>query len=96
MSDDGRYIAYQEQYGDRRPIIWLDLETGEKRQIHTAKSSYKVKTDFSPDGTYIFLWDHHRDNPLGKSYWYLYDVEQDKKIELDIDLYSDYWDVIGW
>lgn len=96
MSDDDRYIAYQEQYGDRRPIIWLDLETGEKRQIHTAKSSYKVTTDFSLDGTYIFLWDHHRDNHLGKSYWYLYDVEQDKKIEVDIDLYSDYWDVIGW
>ncbi len=97
MSDDGRYIAYQEQYGDRRPIIWLDLETGEKRQIHTAKSSYKVTTDFSPDGTYIFLLDHHPDNHLGKSYWYLYDVERDKKIEVDMDDYSSVQGVyIGW
>ncbi len=87
MSDDGHYITYQEQWGDteRRKIYLVDLHTMEKKEIYVAKSNYLVKTEFSPDNQYILIMDHHRDNHLGKRYFYLYDIDKEGKHQLDID-----------
>ncbi|MDE6388784.1 MAG: hypothetical protein K2L82_13380 [Lachnospiraceae bacterium] len=87
MSDDGQYITYQDQWGDtgRRKIYLVNLHTMEKQEIYVAKSNYLVKTEFSPNNQYILIMDHHRDNHLGKRYFYLYDIDKEKKYRLDID-----------
>lgn len=87
MSDDGRYITYQEQWGDigKRKIYLVDLHTMEEKEIYVAKANYLVKTEFSPDNQYILIMDHHRDNHLGKRYFYLYDIDKERKYRLDID-----------
>lgn len=87
MSDDGRYITYQKQRGnaERRKIYLVDLHTMEKKEIHTIKTSSLVKAEFSPGNEYIFMIDSHRDTHLGKRYFYLYDIEKEKKYRMDID-----------
>ncbi len=87
MSDDGRYITYQEQWGDtgKRKIYLVDLHTMEEKEIYVAKANYLVKTEFSPDNQCILIMDHHRDNHLGKRYFYLYNINKERKYRLDID-----------
>lgn len=97
MSDDGRYITYQEQWGDigKRKIYLVDLHTMEEKEIYVAKANYLVKTEFSPDNQYILIMDHHRDNHLGKRYFYLYDINKERKYRLNIDD-SSLDKFIGW
>lgn len=87
MSDDGQYITYQKQWGNykRRKLCLVDLHTMEKKEIHTIKTDFLVKTEFSPDNKYILIKDAHRDTHRGKKYFYLYDMEKEKKYWLDID-----------
>lgn len=94
MSEDEKYIAYQKQYGENREIMLMNLNSKEKQKVYIAKSGYRVMTDFSPNGKYIFIYDHHKDNHSGISYYYLYDIAENKKIEVNID-YPD-WQAIGW
>lgn len=87
MSDDGRYITYQKQWGnsERRKLYLVDLRTREKKEIHTIKTNFLVEAEFSPDNKYIFIEDRHRDIHLGKRYFYLYDMDKEIKYRLDID-----------
>lgn len=87
MSDDRRYITYQKQWGnsERRKLYLVDLHTMEKKEIHAIKTTFLVEAEFSPDNKYILIEDHHRDTHLGKRYFYLYDIDKEKKYRLDID-----------
>ncbi|MDE6949626.1 MAG: hypothetical protein K2P64_01705 [Lachnospiraceae bacterium] len=87
MSDDGRYITYQKQWEntERRKLYLVDLHTMERKEIHAIKTTFLVETEFSPDSKYIFIEDTHRDTHLGKRYFYLYDIEKEKKYRMDID-----------
>lgn len=87
ISDDGQYFTYQEQWGNRgrRKIYFVDLHTMEKKEIHVIKTNFLVKTEFSPDSQYIFIMDSHWDTHLGKNYYYLYDINKEKKYRVDID-----------
>lgn len=87
MSDDERYITYQKQWGNgkRRKLYLVDLYTREKKEIHTIKTSSLVKAGFSPGNEYIFMIDYHRDIHRGIKYFYLYDIEKEKKYRLDIN-----------
>ena len=94
ISDDGNYLVCQKQYGERREIVLINIFSNERKIIHVAKSDYKVKTDFAPDGKYIFLIDQHNDNHLGKIYLYLYDMRTDRKYQIKINYPT--WRFVGW
>lgn len=87
ISDDGQYITYQKQWknGGRRKLYLVNLHTMEKKEIHVIKTDFLVKAEFSPDNQYILIMDQHRDTHLGKRYFYLYDIDKEKKYRLDID-----------
>lgn len=94
MSDDGNYVICQKQYGERREITLINIYSKEWKKIYAAKSNYKVEIEFSPDGRYIFMLEHHRDNHLGKRYLYIYDINKARKYQTKID-YSN-WGLVGW
>lgn len=87
MSDDGQYITYQKQRGndERRGIYLVNLHSMEQKKIYTAKTDFMVKAEFSPDNQYIFIRDYHWDPQMGGRYFYLYDINKEKKYRLDID-----------
>lgn len=87
MSDDGQYITYQEQWGNtgRRKIYLVDLHTMEKKEIHVIKTDFLVEAEFSPDNKYILIIDRYSDAYVAKRYFYLYDIDKEKKYRIDID-----------
>lgn len=95
MSDDEKYITYQAQCGEKRGFYLIDLDSGKEKKIHTAKSGYKVQADFSPDNKYIFIIDYPKYNDLGIRYFYLYDIDKEKKYHLDMNDLDLGW-FVGW
>lgn len=84
MSKDRRYAVVQSQKRERdREIYVLDINSGEKRQIHTAKSTHKINYAFYGDDHYIFLMDRPEDTYRAKIYCYLYDMNKQRKYRLD-------------
>lgn len=94
ISDDGNYLTLQKQCGERREIVFVNMKTKEQKRIHIAKSNYKVITEFSSDGKYIFLEDHHADSYIAKRYFYIYDINKDRKYRIFIDYPN--FGVVGW
>lgn len=95
MSEDGKYMSYQEQHGENREIILVNLDSKQEKNIHVSKSSEKVITVFSPDSKYIFIYDNHPDTQSGIKYLYLYDINMNKKMRVELDI-SSFWQLIGW
>lgn len=85
MSDNGQYITYQNGKRERRKLYLVNLHTMEKKEIHAIKTDSLVNAEFSPDNRYILIVDYSRDTKLGKRYFYLYDIDKEKKYRLDID-----------
>ncbi len=94
MSGDNEYIIWQKQWGERREVMLMNIQTKEQKKIHMAKSNYKVRIYFSPNNEYIFLRDTHRDNQLGIRYWYLYDMKRNRKFSIDVDCPKA--GIVGW
>lgn len=86
MSDDRSYAVIQGQKRERdRKIYVVDMASGAKKQIHTARSTHKINFAFYGDGRYIFLMDRPEDMYRAKIYCYLYDMNEQKKYRLDFN-----------
>lgn len=84
MSDDRSYAVIQSQKRERdRKIYVINMDSGEKRQIHTARSTHQIDFAFYGDNQYIFLVDRPEDTYRAKIYCYLYDMNEQKKYRLD-------------
>lgn len=66
LSSGEKYLVYQEHYAEKREFMLMNMQTGEKKVIHNAKSDNRVRVVFSPDGKYIFLEDRYKDFYWGK------------------------------
>lgn len=60
-------------------------ENREKKEIHVIKTNFLGDAEFSPDNKYILIIDRYSDAYVAKRYFYLYDIDKEKKYRLDID-----------
>lgn len=73
--------------------MFVDLRTKEEKEIHNFKyPSWRVETAFSPDEKYLIMRDY--DYPWEKAYWYVYDIQNDKKQRVHFE--ENFLNLGGW
>lgn len=81
MSNDRSHAVIQSQKRERdRKIYIINMDSGAKKQIHTARSTHQIDFAFYGDDRYIVLIDRPEDTYRAKIYCHLYDMNEQKKV----------------